>query len=122
RHLLSAAPGGAHSRPDAASVDDGASIAELYRTASALYISTMSSINVTDARARFSEILRTSRTEAVVVERHGLPEAVLISPEEYERLMDIADEADDVRAFDAAMAEDGESIPWAQVKADLGWG
>ncbi|MGL4744981.1 MAG: type II toxin-antitoxin system Phd/YefM family antitoxin [Dermatophilaceae bacterium] len=94
----------------------------LYRITPFLYGLRMSSINVTDARARFSEILHRSRTEAVVVERHGLPEAVLISPEEYERLMDLADEADDVRAFDAAMEEDGASIPWAQVKADLGWG
>ena len=25
-------------------------------------------------------------------------------------------------ALDAAMAEEGSSIPWEQVKADLGWG
>ncbi|MGL4175597.1 MAG: type II toxin-antitoxin system Phd/YefM family antitoxin [Dermatophilaceae bacterium] len=81
----------------------------------------MSSINVTEARARFSEILKRSHTEAVIVERRGLPEAVLISPEEYERLLEIAEEADDVRAFDAAMDEDSENIPWAQAKADLGW-
>ncbi|MGL5929057.1 MAG: type II toxin-antitoxin system Phd/YefM family antitoxin [Dermatophilaceae bacterium] len=81
----------------------------------------MSSINVTDARARFSEILKRSHTEAVIVERRGLPEAVLISPEEYERLLEIAEEADDVRAFDAAMEEGSENIPWARAKADLGW-
>jgi hypothetical protein len=27
----------------------------------------------------------------------------------------------DVAAFDALMAEDGDNIPWDQVKADLGW-
>lgn len=29
--------------------------------------------------------------------------------------------AEDIADFDAAMAEGGPAIPWAQVKADLGW-
>jgi antitoxin Phd len=29
--------------------------------------------------------------------------------------------AEDVEAFDASLAEEGPSIPWEQVKADLGW-
>lgn len=81
----------------------------------------MSSINVTDARANFSELLVRSHSEAVFVERHGRAEAVVISPEQYERMMDALEEVDDVRAFDAAMADEGENIPWAQAKADLGW-
>lgn len=31
------------------------------------------------------------------------------------------EEVEDIAAFDAAMAEEGENIPWVQVKADLGW-
>jgi len=31
------------------------------------------------------------------------------------------EEVEDVAAFDASMAEEGPNIPWAQVKADLGW-
>jgi len=27
----------------------------------------------------------------------------------------------DIAAFDQAMQEEGENIPWEQVKADLGW-
>lgn len=37
-------------------------------------------------------------------------------------MLDALEEVEDVAAFDAAMAEEGENIPWAQVKADLGWG
>lgn len=81
----------------------------------------MSTINVTDARATFSELLVRSHTEAVFVERHGRAEAVIVSPEQYERMMDALEEAEDVRAFDDAMAEEGDNIPWAQAKADLGW-
>jgi antitoxin Phd len=35
--------------------------------------------------------------------------------------MDALEDAEDVAAFDEAMAEEGESIPWDQVKVDLGW-
>ncbi len=31
------------------------------------------------------------------------------------------EEVEDVAAFDAAMAEGGDAIPWEDVKADLGW-
>jgi hypothetical protein len=31
------------------------------------------------------------------------------------------EETEDVAAFDAAMAEVGDNIPWEQVRADLGW-
>jgi len=55
------------------------------------------------------------------LERYGRPAAVLVSPERYEELMDAIEDAEDVAAFDAAMAEDGANIPWEQVKADLGW-
>ena len=44
-----------------------------------------------------------------------------MSPEQYERMMDALEDAEDVAAFDAAMAEEGPNIPWAQVKSDLGW-
>ena len=35
--------------------------------------------------------------------------------------MDARENAEDIRAFDAAMAEEGDNIPWSQAKADLGW-
>jgi antitoxin Phd len=28
---------------------------------------------------------------------------------------------EDGAAFDAAMAEEGQNVPWEQVKSDLGW-
>ncbi|MGK9147724.1 type II toxin-antitoxin system Phd/YefM family antitoxin [Plantibacter flavus] len=81
----------------------------------------MSTFNLSDARANFSDLIKQSRTEAVFVERRGHTEAVIISPEQYERMMEALEAAEDVRNFDAAMAEEGENVPWAQAKADLGW-
>ena len=44
-----------------------------------------------------------------------------MSPERYELLMDALEDAEDIAAFDAAIAEEGPNIPWEQAKADLGW-
>ena len=93
----------------------------MYITSSELYNSDMSIVSVADARNNFSEIITQSQTEAVIIERRGQQVAVLVSPEQYERMMDALEDAEDVAAFDAAMAEEGPNIPWAQVKSDLGW-
>ena len=52
---------------------------------------------------------------------YGRPAAVLVSPEQYEKLVAALEDADDAAAFDAAMNEEGQNIPWEQVKVDLGW-
>ena len=93
----------------------------MYITSSELYNSDMSIVSVADARNNFSQIITQSQTEAVFIERRGQQAAVLVSPEQYERMMDALEDAEDVAAFDAAMAEEGPNIPWAQVKSDLGW-
>ena len=36
-------------------------------------------------------------------------------------MQEALEDAEDVAAFDVAMADEGENIPWEQVKADLGW-
>ncbi len=81
----------------------------------------MVSVTASEARKRFAHIIKTAQQEAVIVERRGEAQAVVVSPAEYARLMSAAEEVDDMAAFDAAMSEEGPSIPWEQVKADLGW-
>jgi PHD/YefM family antitoxin component YafN of YafNO toxin-antitoxin module len=81
----------------------------------------MATMNISAARDRLPEAVELARTEAVFLERYGRPAAVLVSPEQYEKFVAALEEADDVAAFDAAMAEEGPNIPWDQVKADLGW-
>jgi antitoxin Phd len=93
----------------------------LYNISSMLYNGCMATMAVSEAREKLSEAVETARTEAVVLERYGRPAAVLLSPERYEELMDALEASEDVVAFDAAMAEDGDNIPWEQVKVDLGW-
>jgi antitoxin Phd len=81
----------------------------------------MATIRVTDARAQFPLLLSTAQEETVFLERRGKVEAVMVSPEQYERMMEALEEQEDIEAFDAALAEPGDSIPWEKVQADLGW-
>lgn len=78
-------------------------------------------MNVADARAHLAEAIDTAQTEAVVIERRGIPAAVIVSPAQYELMLEAVENAEDIAAFDEAIAEEGENIPWDQVRADLGW-
>ena len=81
----------------------------------------MSNISVADARKQFSDVIARAQNEAVFIERRGQRAAVVVSPERYERMLAALEDAEDIGAFDDAMAEEGPNVPWAQVKADLGW-
>jgi antitoxin Phd len=96
-------------------------VTDLYETACKSYDLDMATMNISDARDHLLDAMETARTEAVFVQRHGRPAGVLVSPERYEQLMRAFEDAEDVAAFDEAMAEEGPNIPWEQVKADLGW-
>ena len=69
----------------------------------------MATLSSSDARKNFADTVRRSQTEPVVIERRGRREAVMLAPEEFDRLVEAAEELDDIAAFDAAMSEEGES-------------
>jgi prevent-host-death family protein len=81
----------------------------------------MATMAVSEAREKLADAVETARSEPVVLERYGRPVAVLVSPERYEQMLEALDDAEDIDAFDAAMAEEGPNVRWDQVKADLGW-
>jgi prevent-host-death family protein len=81
----------------------------------------MATMKMSDARENFSEAIDRARSEAVILERYGRPAAVLVSPERYDQLMNALEDAEDIVAFDEAMAEDGPNIPWSDIKRELGW-
>jgi PHD/YefM family antitoxin component YafN of YafNO toxin-antitoxin module len=81
----------------------------------------MAKMAVSEARERLSDAVETAQTEAVFLERYGRLAAVLVGPERYEELIEAFEDVQDAQAFDAAMAEEGPSIAWDEVKADLGW-
>ncbi len=94
---------------------------DLYEKLDELYNLDMATMSISEARDHLPDAMETARTEAVFVQRRGRLAGVLVSPDRYEQLMTALEDAEDVAAFDAAMAEEGPNIPWEQVKADLGW-
>lgn len=76
---------------------------------------------MSEAREKLASVVEAAQTEAVMLERYGRAAAVVVSPERYAELLDAWEELEDIAAFDAALAETEPSVPWDQVKADLGW-
>jgi antitoxin Phd len=81
----------------------------------------VTSISMSEARENLAQIIEAAQSEAVILERYGQPAAVVVSPERYEQLLEALEEAEDLVAFDDALAEEGPNIPWEQVRSDLGW-
>jgi prevent-host-death family protein len=81
----------------------------------------MTNFSVADARNNLSDVIDQSQREAVFIERRGKLAAVIVSPVQYERMLEALEELEDVAAFDEAMNEEGPNIPWSQAKTDLGW-
>lgn len=80
----------------------------------------MPQFSVSNARENFAQALETIQREPVEITRHGKTVAVMIDPVAYERLVDAAEDAADIDALDQALAESDDTIPWDQVKEDLG--
>ena len=86
-----------------------------------LYNVAMVRISVSKARERLSEVVEMSHTEPVELEHYGRRAAILISPDQYDEMLEALEESQDVSAFDLALGETGANIPWEQLKSDLGW-
>lgn len=86
-----------------------------------MYATGMSNVGVADARKNLADVIERAQHEPVVIARRGRAQAVVVSPEHFEAMRDALEEVEDARAFDEAMLEEGENLPWEQAKADLGW-
>ena len=81
----------------------------------------MVTISVAEARRNFASVLDQIGQQAIVIQRRGKAAAVLVDVEEFERMYAALEEREDVAAFDAALMEDGDNLPWELALADLGW-
>jgi len=84
----------------------------------------MARMTVSTARKKMAEVIELARTEAVILEKHGTPAAVVISYERYDELMDALETLEDLAALDELRAEQETNpepaVPWEEVKRDLG--
>jgi prevent-host-death family protein len=85
----------------------------------------MSEMSLTTARTRLAEAIDTARMQhdPVWLTKHGKRLAAVIDAEDLDRLLQAAEDLDDLRSAQAARAEraaGAEPVPWDEVKADLG--
>ena len=84
----------------------------------------MTDMSVTAARSRLADVIDHARVShaPVFLTRRGRRVAAVIDADDLERLTQAAEDLADIKAADAARAEVAEhgTIPWAEVKADLG--
>lgn len=85
----------------------------------------MSEMTVSDARARLADVVDAARVahHPVYLTRRGHRVAAVIDADDLDRLIAAAEDLADIEAAKDARAElaaGEESIPWDQVKADLG--
>ena len=81
----------------------------------------MGELTVSQARENLAELINNTRRsgEPVVLTRHGRPVAVVLDHALFERLVAAVDDTSDRQALALARADD-DTVPWGQVKADLG--
>ena len=84
----------------------------------------MTEMTVTAARNKLADVIDDARVTHVPVflTRRGRRVAAVIDADDLERLTQAAEDLADIEAADAARAEIAEygTIPWDEVKADLG--
>ena len=96
----------------------------MYISAVSASMGAMSELTVSDARARLADVVDEARVrhDPVYLTRRGQRVAAVIDADDLDRLIDAAEDLADIEAARAARVEiDAEgTIPWEQVKADLG--
>ena len=85
----------------------------------------MTEMTVTDARARLADVVDAARVrhDPNYLTRRGLRVAAVIDAQDLDRLIAAAEDLADIEAARAArdeMTDGAGSLPWEQVKADLG--
>ena len=84
----------------------------------------MTELSVTDARARLADVVDEARVrhDPIYLTRRGQRVAAVIDADDLDRLLEAAEDLADLEAARMARAEiaDEGTLPWEQVKTDLG--
>ncbi len=82
----------------------------------------MSNLTVSEARDHLADVIDQARRkhEPVYLHRRGKRLAAVIDAEDLDRLIELAEEAADIAEARAALEEEGEPVPWEEVKVSLG--
>ena len=83
----------------------------------------MAKYSASDARANFNEVLKLAKSEAVEIQKHGKPVAVILDAMNYEKLLDYIEDLEDnlaVLEYENDPESFWKSTPLAEVERELG--
>ncbi len=77
---------------------------------------------MTEAREHLADVVDEARRlhETIYLHRRGKRLAAVIDADDLDRIIELAQDATDIARAEEALDEEGESIPWEEVKAELG--
>lgn len=80
----------------------------------------MTAFPLSQARRELPSLIDRAQTEAIMISRHGIPAAVVLSPSRYEELLTALEDLQDLALIEASLSDTSPSIPWELVKSELG--
>ena len=83
----------------------------------------MAKYSASHARANFNEVLKLAKSEAVEIQKHGKPVAVILDAMKYEKLLDYIENLEDnltVLEYESDPKSFGKSTPLEEVERELG--
>ncbi len=92
----------------------------MYKFLVFLYVSPMTEVSITGARADLAKTIKRAKKGPIKITSHGEPQAVLVDPSLFEKMLEALEDAEDLAAYDEALTDPDPGIPWEQVKKDLG--
>jgi len=86
----------------------------------------VSEVSISEARGRLASIIDDARHEPVYLTRRNKRVAAVVDAAVLDRLLEAAEDLDDLVAYDEAVAESarigGENVTWDDLKRELGLG
>lgn len=76
----------------------------------------MTTISVSEARESFSSIIEDALEEAIILQRYGKPVVVVLGYEQYEKMMETYEDAQDIESIKDYEKRSTKNIPWDKAK------
>lgn len=81
----------------------------------------MVKMGIAEARSQFAHVIGRTQHEPVALARHGRTRAILVSADEYERLLAAREELEYIAACENWASDEVTTFSWQQVMRDYGW-
>lgn len=80
----------------------------------------MTTLTISELRADIAQAVASTKKAPVEISKHGEPVAFLVSPSQYEKMLEALEDLEDLKLIKGALKAPGKNLPWEQVKKELG--